>query len=156
MSVKGREGRIRGFPICRSSVVFRASRGFVERGKRECLGDRGWSLSVLGRARLVGEQSFGRAPFRRFFPQRRGWPRLTTAMYFLPDGSTIHEQGIEPDFLVPCSEANETKLRIQRYGDPSLSSREFEELFGFTRVRDVQKTKAFDLLTVESNSTGRQ
>jgi C-terminal processing protease CtpA/Prc len=76
-------------------------------------------------------------------------------MYFLPDGSTIHEQGIEPDVQVSCSEANETKLRIQRYGDPNLTSQEFEELFGFSRIPDVQKSKALDLLTGESNTTGQ-
>ena len=157
VSVKGREGA--------NSRDFRsASRQLFSEPLVVLLNEearaprRSWrALSVLGRARLVGEQSFGKGSVQTIFPLSDGAGlRLTTAMYFLPDGSTIHEQGIEPDFLVPCSEANETKLRMQRYGDPSLSSREFEELFGFTRVRDVQKTKAFDLLTVESNSTGRQ
>ena len=44
VSVKGRGGELEGFPFCRKSVVFRASRGVVERGKRERLGDRGRSL----------------------------------------------------------------------------------------------------------------
>ena len=76
-------------------------------------------------------------------------------MYFLPDGSTIHEQGIGPDVLVPCSDANQSKLRMQRYGDPSFTSKEFEELFGFSKISDLQKSKAFDLLTGDSNVTGQ-
>ena len=90
---------------------------------------------------LVSNPS-GKAPFRRFFHLATGLASgLRPPCIFCLMARTIHEQGIEPDFLVPCSEANETKLRIQRYGDPSLSSREFEELFGFTRVRDAQKPK---------------
>jgi carboxyl-terminal processing protease len=114
------------------------------------------AFSVLGRARLVGEKSYGKGSVQTIFPLSDGSGlRLTTAMYFLPDGSTIHEQGIGPDVLVPCSDANQSKLRMQRYGDPSLTSKEFEELFGFSKISDLQKSKAFDLLTGDSNVTGQ-
>ena len=72
--------------------------------------------------------------------------KLTTAMYYLPDGTTIHEQGIEPDHFVPCSEDNETKLRVQRYGSRDLNETEFFELFDFTPIPDLQKLKAMDIL----------
>ena len=57
--------------------------------------------------------------------------RLTTAMYFLPNGMTIHESGIEPDIVVECSDENETRLRIQRYVDGIMNPEEFEKQFGF-------------------------
>ena len=105
------------------------------------------ALSVHGRAELVGEKSFGKGSVQTIFPLEDGSGlRLTTAMYFLPDGRTIHEQGIEPDFLVACSEGNETKLRVQRYGRRDLTDRQFEELFGFAPIPDLQRLQAIKLL----------
>ena len=62
--------------------------------------------------------------------------RLTTAMYFLPDGSTIHEEGVEAKYLVECSEENETKLRIQKYSEGVMSKESFKEQFGFLPIVD--------------------
>ena len=64
-------------------------------------------------------------------------------MYYLPDGSTIHDRGIIPEFMIECSEENETKLRIQRNLNPHLIEKyDFEELFGFTPVEDLQLDEA--------------
>ena len=63
-------------------------------------------------------------------------------MYFLPDGSTIHENGLQPDILVECSEEDEAKLRDQRHQDAFKNPRAFEELFGFAPVRDRQYLSA--------------
>lgn len=105
------------------------------------------ALSVLGRAQLVGEKSYGKGSVQTVFPLGHGAGlRLTTAMYFLPDGSTIHEQGIEPDLLVSCNESNETKLRLQWNVNQELNDKEFEELFGFRRIPDLQRIKALELL----------
>ena len=60
--------------------------------------------------------------------------RLTTAMYFLPNGMTIRESGIEPDIVVECSDENETRLRIQRYVG-IMNPEEFEKQFGFSCKR---------------------
>jgi C-terminal processing protease CtpA/Prc len=72
--------------------------------------------------------------------------RLTTAMYFLPDGSTIHEEGIEPQFKVDCSDENETKLRIQRYSLDIMTQETFEKQFGFIPIVDLQLGKAEEVL----------
>jgi C-terminal processing protease CtpA/Prc len=77
-------------------------------------------------------------------------------MYFLPDGTTIHEQGIEPDYYVPCSENNETKLRVQRYGSRDLNETEFAELFGFFPIPDLQKLKAMDILIKNTATDGEK
>jgi carboxyl-terminal processing protease len=108
----------------------------------------GGALSVLGRARIVGEKSFGKGSVQTIFPVAdQSGLRLTTAMYFLPDGSTIHDQGIEPDILVECSDENETKLRIQRYSQEVLDDKSFEQQFGFYPIADVQLQKAKELLS---------
>ena len=108
----------------------------------------GGALSVLGRARIVGEKSFGKGSVQTIFPvAEQSGLRLTTAMYFLPDGSTIHDQGIEPDILVECSDENETKLRIQRYSQEVLDDKSFEQQFGFYPIADVQLQKAKELLS---------
>ena len=59
-------------------------------------------------------------------------------MYYLPDGSTIHESGIIPHVIVPCDAEMEGKLRIQRFQDAFSDSDAFEKLFGFAPVRDKQ------------------
>lgn len=157
VSVKGRKGvNLRDFRSTTSQLIFEPLVVLLNEGSASASEIVAGAFSVLDRAPLVGEQSYGKGSVQTIFPLSDGSGlRLTTAMYFLPDGSTIHEQGIEPDVHVSCSEANETKLRIQRYGDPNLTSQEFEELFGFSRIPDAQKSKALDLLTGESNTTGQ-
>ena len=107
----------------------------------------GGALSVLGRAQIVGEKSFGKGSVQTIFPlSNDSGLRLTTAMYFLPDGSTIHEQGIEPDILVDCTDENETKLRIQRYSQELMDNETFEKQFGFLPIVDEQLKKAEEVI----------
>jgi carboxyl-terminal processing protease len=157
VSVKGRKGlSLRDFRSAKDQLISEPLILLLNEGSASASEIVAGAFSVLGRARLVGEQSYGKGSVQTIFPLSDGSGlRLTTAMYFLPDGSTIHEQGIEPDIQVLCSDANETKLRMQRYGDPSLSSREFEELFGFSPIPDLQKSKAMELLAIELNATSQ-
>ena len=106
------------------------------------------ALSVLGRAETVGEKSYGKGSVQTVFRLRdQGGLRLTTAMYYLPDGSTIHEQGIVPQYVVECSDENETKLRIQRnLNHQELVEFDFDQLFGFEPIEDVQLNEAKRLL----------
>jgi carboxyl-terminal processing protease len=107
----------------------------------------GGALSVLGRAQIVGEKSFGKGSVQTIFPlSNDSGLRLTTAMYFLPDGSTIHEQGIEPDIFVDCTDENETKLRIQRYSQELMDNETFEKQFGFLPIVDEQLKKAEEVI----------
>jgi len=115
------------------------------------------ALSVHGRAELVGEKSYGKGSVQMTFSlSDESGLKLTTAMYYLPDGTTIHEQGIEPDYFVPCSENNETKLGVQRYGSRDLNETEFFELFGFTPIQDLQKLKAMDILIKNTGTVGEK
>ena len=107
----------------------------------------GGALSVLDRAPIIGEQSFGKGSVQTIFPMEdKSGLRLTTAMYFLPDGSTIHEEGIEPQFKVDCSDENKTKLRIQRYSQDIMTRETFEKQFGFIPIVDLQLGKAEEVL----------
>ena len=107
----------------------------------------GGALSVLDRAPIIGEQSFGKGSVQTIFPMEdESGLRLTTAMYFLPDGSTIHEEGIKPQFKVDCSDENETKLRIQRYSQDIMTRETFEKQFGFIPIIDLQLGKAEEVL----------
>ena len=72
--------------------------------------------------------------------------KLTTAMYYFIDGSTIHETGIEPDYSVPCSEEDEIKLRIQRHAKGMKDYKEYQEILGFEEVEDLQLIKAYSLV----------
>ena len=112
------------------------------------------SLSVTDRAHLIGEKSFGKGSVQTIFPlQDDSGIKLTTAMYYLPDGSTIHERGLSPKVLVPCSEEEERKLRIQRNGNRNADATQFEELFGFKPIVDYQLQRAKEYLLMKDNSS---
>lgn len=54
-----------------------------------------------GRAVIIGEKTFGKGAIQSIFKLRNGsMLKLTTAHYFTPLGTTIHEKGIEPDINI--------------------------------------------------------
>ena len=56
------------------------------------------------RAILVGEKSFGKGSVQTILPQEGDTAiRLTTAKYYTPSERVIHDNGIEPDVVVPVS-----------------------------------------------------
>jgi len=62
------------------------------------------SLQDWGRARIVGEKSFGKGSVQSLIPLRStGWKtklRLTIAKYYLPSGRCIDKLGIDPDIAM--------------------------------------------------------
>ncbi|MDP8233205.1 MAG: S41 family peptidase [Candidatus Saelkia tenebricola] len=53
------------------------------------------------RALIIGQSSFGKASVQTIIPLKDGSAlRLTTAHYYTPNGSLIHEKGIQPDILI--------------------------------------------------------
>ena len=79
------------------------------------------------RAVLVGEKSFGKGSVQSVLPQDGGTAiRLTTAKYYTPSERVIHENGIEPDVVVPMSVENWRNILLSRNraeektGDESL------------------------------------
>jgi len=69
------------------------------------------------RAVLVGERSFGKGSVQSVLPQDPGGRtaiRLTTAKYYTPSERVIHDNGIEPDIVVPMSAENWRHIILSR------------------------------------------
>ncbi len=77
------------------------------------------ALLDAGRAPLVGEHTFGRAPVQKTVPLGDGGLVLTVAKYVSPKGTAIHGKGIEPTVSVetPLDAASEGTAPA---GDPIL------------------------------------
>ncbi len=58
------------------------------------------------RATLIGTTSYGKGSVQTVMPVRGGNAiKLTTSKYVTPSGLSIHDSGIDPDFLIPMDEA---------------------------------------------------
>ena len=67
------------------------------------------------RAILVGEKSFGKGSVQSVLPQEAGTAiRLTTAKYYTPRERVIHDNGIEPDVVVPMTVENWRNILLAR------------------------------------------
>ena len=98
------------------------------------------ALKDHGRAKLVGEKTFGKGSVQRVIPiHGEDGPalRLTTAKYYTNSGQVIHGVGIEPDIEVEMT--NEERAELLRYQN---RPGEFE-----SRPPDPQLEKAVELLS---------
>jgi carboxyl-terminal processing protease len=60
------------------------------------------ALRDNGRAKLLGQKTFGKGSVQTVLPLEDGEAlKLTTSRYFTPSGVSIHERGIEPDHPLP-------------------------------------------------------
>ena len=74
------------------------------------------ALQDLGRAVLVGETTFGKGLVQTVIPLRDGSAvAITTARYLTPNKRDINHKGIDPDVVVPLSDAD-----IKAGRDPQL------------------------------------
>ena len=77
------------------------------------------ALKDHGRAKLVGEKTFGKGSVQQLFDLRstsaRARVKLTIAHWFLPSGRGLHRQGIEPDVQVdePALTLGEVEARMR-------------------------------------------
>lgn len=73
-----------------------------------------------GRARIVGERTYGKGTVQSVMPLTEGSAiKLTTSRYITPSGRTINGTGIEPDVFVRNSEPN--KQFLGRRGRVSIA-----------------------------------
>ena len=79
-------------------------------------------LRDYGKVVMVGEKSYGKGIVQQTFPLQDGSAvKMTIASYFLPAGSNIHEQGIEPDVEVKLPiEKLRILNRLPHNEDPQL------------------------------------
>ena len=106
-------------------------------------------LQDLGRAVVLGEQTFGKGSVQSIFPVSGGWAlRLTTAKYYTPSKKVIHGKGITPDILVPVSNEDLEALFYKRTpgGVDGLLHLSDEERERIRSTKDVQLERARDLL----------
>ncbi len=95
------------------------------------------ALQDTKRAVIVGETSFGNGSVQSVLPLPDGSAiRLTTARYFTPNKTAIHEHGITPDITVPMTDEEWSQALTLR----SLSESEKAQ------VPDRQLERAVDLL----------
>lgn len=72
-------------------------------------------LQDLKRARVFGEQTFGKGSVQSILPLQGGSAlRLTTAKYYTPSHKVIHEHGITPDSIVEMTDEEERDLLLKR------------------------------------------
>lgn len=105
------------------------------------------ALKDTGRAVIVGERSFGKGSVQSVFKLENGEGlRLTTARYYTPSGTTIHERGIAPHVEVVMTPEEDAKLARQRSRPDITDPKEFQERFGFELVTDRQLDTAVAML----------
>lgn len=108
------------------------------------------ALKDSGRAKLVGEKTFGKGSVQSILPlSSTTGLKLTTAKYYTPGGYVIHENGIEPDVVVKLSPKEEESLYIQRSRLKTMPLEEFIERYEFEPIEDEQLETAKRLLREE-------
>jgi carboxyl-terminal processing protease len=103
-------------------------------------------LQDLGRAMVLGENTFGKGSVQSIFPLAADTAlRLTTAKYYTPSHKVIHEVGITPNILVPLTEEEERDIVLRRTpgGIDTLDEQDRERV---RNSRDPQLDRANDLL----------
>ena len=80
-------------------------------------------LQDLGRATIVGTQSFGKGIIQAVLPlegDKDGF-QMTYAQYFLPSGTAVHKVGVTPDILSEMPEEMQNQLfSLGDMSDPQL------------------------------------
>lgn len=73
------------------------------------------ALKIRGRAKLVGEQSFGKGSIQEAQDLTGGAGlHITTARWLLPDGSWINEKGLTPDIEVVDNPETEVDEQVEK------------------------------------------
>ena len=94
------------------------------------------ALQDLGRAVILGTQTFGKGSVQTIIPLSDGSAlRLTTARYYTPSGRVIQENGIEPDIIVEMKPRNELDKKKGEKEEPEEKTR----LRRFLREKDLKK-----------------
>lgn len=103
-------------------------------------------LQDLGRAFIIGEQTFGKGSVQTIIPLPDGAAlRLTTAKYYTPSSKVIHEHGITPDSIVPMELDTEDAVFSKR-SLAGLDGLPTDDQNRIRSVKDLQLERANDFL----------
>ncbi len=104
------------------------------------------ALQDNGRAVIMGTKTFGKGSVQTIFPLREGLGlRLTTAKWYTPDGSSIHDEGITPDIIIelPKPSPSSKEAKDEKISDEEKKSEVEEES---KEIEDYQLEKALEYL----------
>jgi carboxyl-terminal processing protease len=114
------------------------------------------ALQDLGRATVVGTQSFGKGSVQTIIPLSDGSGlRLTTAKYYTPKGNEIHGKGITPDIVVEKPQEAEPQEGEQKGEQKPQRSRRQIDLPGEDLNNDPQLQKAIEYLKTGIKPEGK-
>ena len=102
-------------------------------------------LQDLKRAELIGTRTLAKDRLKHSASERWTALRLTTAQYYTPSHRTIHEKGIEPDYVVEMTLEQMRDIMLQRSpgGLETLPEEDRERVKAAT---DSQLDKALEIL----------
>lgn len=128
-------------PLCKKPLVILINGGSASAS--EILSG---ALRDNGRAKLVGQKSFGKGLVQAINRlEGDGGINVTIAKYLTPNDTDIHKVGIVPDFEVPLKEDDYSKGKGPWWIDLNYSSFKHAPSDG----KDVQLNKAIDVMKSE-------
>lgn len=73
------------------------------------------ALQANSRAVIIGTQTYGKGSVQSVIPlSDNSGLRLTTALYYTPDGRSIHEKGITPDIILEAEQPKPVAEEVQQ------------------------------------------
>ena len=133
-------------PICKKPMVVLINRGSASAS--EILSG---ALRDNGRAKLVGEKSFGKGLVQAINKlDDNSGINVTIARYLTPNDTDIHKVGIVPDFEVPLKDEDYTKGKGPWWIDLNYANFKHSP----TEGKDLQLNKAIDVLKSDISKGG--